>query len=113
MSRGDNKPAPLFTDSYSLAQWVLERLGSDDRQLPRTICRDVLDLLECVTLALKGRQREERAEEADERLIMLRIHLRLAESVGDLTEAQALHALEIADRIGRQLGAWLRAMDRS
>jgi hypothetical protein len=35
---------------------------------------------------------------------------RLAASTGCLTEAQAIFALDAADRIGRQLGGWLRSL---
>lgn len=103
-------PAPVFVDAYALAEWLLGRLGEDGRVLPRAICTAALRLLEAITLALGGRDTEARVEEADERLIALRVQVRLAASTGLLTDAQSLHALEIADRVGRQIGGWLRSL---
>ena len=50
-------------------------------------------------------------EEVDERLITLRLQLRLANTTGLLNEDQFLFALQAADRIGRQLGGWQRSMN--
>lgn len=101
--------APIFSDTFTLCQWLLERLDGQPGVLATTLCRNALQLLEAVALALKGRQRDERLEEADERLIMLRLQLRLAATTGLLEEEQSLFALAEADRIGRQLGGWQRA----
>ncbi len=103
--------APLFTDTFSLCEWLLQHFDRDPGVRSRTLCDNSLKLLEAVTLALKNRLREERLEEADERLITLRTQLRLAGSVGLLDERQMLFALESTDRIGRQLGGWQRALD--
>ena len=104
----DNR-APIFTNTYTLCQWLLEHFDDHTGVLAATLCRNALQLLEAVALALKGRQRAERLEEADERLITLRLQLRLAEATGLLDEGQCLFALSEADRIGRQLGGWQRA----
>jgi hypothetical protein len=64
-----------------------------------------------ITLALKDRRRDECLEEADERLLALRMQLRLTGAIGLLDEQQVLFALDCADRIGRQLGGWQRARD--
>ena len=109
MSR-ETSPAPLYTDAFSLCEWLLGRFGEDPRLLPQSLCSNGLALLEAVTLALKGRRREDQIDVADERLISLRTQIRLAAAVGCLTEAQALHALERADVIGRQLGGWMRSL---
>jgi hypothetical protein len=106
----DNR-APLFTETFSLCQWLLEQLDSQPSVLARVICENALKLLEAVTLALKGRLREERLEEADECLFTLRLQLRLADSISLLSEEQTLFALECADRIGRQLGGWQRSLN--
>jgi hypothetical protein len=42
--------------------------------------------------------------------ITLRTSMRLAMGVGLLDHSQGLFALECADRIGRQLGGWRRAL---
>jgi hypothetical protein len=102
------KQAPLFVDTFSLCQWLLQHLDQKPSVLSQTVCQSALGLLEAITLALKGRLREERVAEADERLITLRIQLRLAGAIGLFSEQQLLFALECADRIGRQLGGWQR-----
>ena len=71
---------------------------------PCRVCDDALALLRAVTLALRGRRR-------DEHLIRLRVMLRLAQACGHLQHAQMLHALERADAIGRQLGGWMKARE--
>lgn len=103
--------APLFRDAYSLCVWILGRLEGNPRPLARAICSNAIRLSESITLALKNRRREERLEELDERLVTLRLQVRLAVDTRALTQQQALFALEQADRIGRQLGGWLRSLD--
>ncbi len=110
MSRG-REPAPLYVDAFALCEWILGRFGDDRRVLPRAICEASLELLEAITLALKGRRREEFVDLADERLISLRTQLRLAAAAGYLQQSQVVHALERADAIGRQLGGWMRALE--
>ncbi len=66
-----------------------------------------------MTLALKGQMRDERLLEADERLVALRVQLRLAGALGRLSERQLLYALAGADAIGRQIGGWRRAQERA
>lgn len=102
-------PAPLYVDAFDLSRWLVERFGEKQEVLPQRICTSSLDLLEAVTLALKGRRRDESSERADECLICLRTLLRLAGSCGLLRDEQMLFALERADRIGRQLGGWMRS----
>lgn len=103
--------APLFADALSLAGWLTGRLGDDPRELSRAICRSAQALLEQLTLALKGRDRQRRLAEADVLVIRLQTQLRLAVVAGYLTEEQMLHALERLDQIGRQLGGWRRKLD--
>ena len=103
--------APIFADMFSLCEWLLHHLNREQDVLARTICDTALQLLEAITFALKDRRRDERLDEADERLIALRLHLRLAGAIGLFDEQQVLFALECADRIGRQLGGWQRARD--
>ena len=105
------KQAPLFTDAFSLCEWLLRQLDRESSVLARALCDSSLQLLTAVVLALKGRQREEQLAAADECLIMLRMQLRLAGAIGLLGESQLLFALECADCIGRQIGGWQRTLD--
>ena len=103
--------APIFPDTFSLCEWLLHHLHREPGVLSQTLCDNALKLLEAITFALKDRWRQERLEEADDRLLALRLQLRLAGSIGLFDEQQVLFALECADRIGRQLGGWQRASD--
>jgi hypothetical protein len=112
-ARGDAERAPLFTASMALASWLVKTLDREPGVLPAAIVRDGLRLLEALTLALKDRDRLARLDDADERLIALRLKLRLASETGLLSDRQAMHALEQANDIGRQLGAWLRSLEQA
>ena len=106
-------PAPIYADTFSLCEWLLGRLDVEGQVLARQICEDALVLLECVGLALKGRSVGERLDVADERLIALRLKLRLAAARGLMTEEQLVFAYQCTDAVGRQLGGWLRALGQS
>lgn len=67
--------------------------------------------MEHVVLALEGIDRLDHIDDADAQLILLRTQLRLAAATDHMTEAQMLHALTIADRMGRQLGGWQRSLE--
>ncbi len=105
------KQAPLFADAFALSEWLLRHVDGQTGVLARTLSQDALHVLDAVALALKGWSRPERLADADEHLILLRLHLRLAGATGLLAESQMLFALDCADRIGRQLGGWQRALD--
>ncbi len=98
---GRHTAAPLYVDSFALCEWLLGHFGEDSRCLPQALCQSALALFAAITLALKGRRREEQIENADEQLIRLRAQLRLARALDLLSEGQMLHALERADVIGR------------
>jgi hypothetical protein len=100
--------APLFTDTYDLAAWLLGRLDADASRLAAEICRLALALLDVVTEALRQRDDPAALEEADDLLRRLRLRLRLAGEIQLLDERRMLHALERADLVGRQLGALMR-----
>jgi hypothetical protein len=104
------RPAPLFADACQLYIWLHGRLAGAGDPLARALLEQSLGLTEALVLALKGRDREHNIDRADERLIVLRVWLRLAAEVGQCSEGQLLHALELTDRIGRQLGGWQRSM---
>lgn len=104
-------PAPLYGDTLNLCAWLLGRLDGDPHGLARSLCQHALGLLKNITLALHGRRRDDRMEAADEGLLILRAQFRLAVSTALLTQAQFLHVLDQVDRIGRQLGGWMRSQD--
>lgn len=104
-------PPPLYVDAHRLAREVLEAVGGSADPLPRRLAEDTLTLLDAVVLALKGFDPADRAERADEALVVLRAHLRLAVDLGIVPERRGVHLLEQADTIGRQLGGWRKRLD--
>ena len=106
----NRSPPPLYRDSGTLAEWILGRFQDDARPLGRRLCEQAIRLLELVVLALKGREREERIADAEERVICLRADLRIAAALGQLDDEQLLYALGLLDAIGRQLGGWARSL---
>jgi hypothetical protein len=103
-------PAPLFVHSFDLAGWVLAHFAERGDALSRELCARTLALLDHITLALQGQDRAGRLDEADETLVGVRLRLRLAEQLGWLDERQLMHALELADAIGRQIGGWQKSL---
>ena len=103
--------APIFSDCFTLTDWLLDRLDRTSSVLAHTLCRNALTLLDHVLLALKNIDRQHHIDSANQLLIRLRIQLRLAASIDLLSESQSLHALGIANRIGRQLGGWQRSLE--
>ncbi len=108
MSRTEH--APLFSDGFSLCQWLIERLGEHTSVLPRRICRTVLALFEHLVLALENIDREHHIDDADQSLILLRVQVRLPGATGYLDHGQMLHALTIITRFGHPLGGWQRSL---
>lgn len=102
--------SPIHADLVDLAEWVLDKFDRETSVLSRDLCAAALELLETVTLALKGRRQEENLELADELLIRVRVRLRMARQLGYLDDDQLMHNLEFTDGIGRQLGGWLRSL---
>jgi len=107
------RPTPLYRDSFALCDWVLQHFGDAGDALGRGLAETALSLLKAIVLALKAPHPDEYIETADEHLIVLRTWLRLAHTRGQIDEDQLLYALEQADRIGRQIGGWLRALEAS
>lgn len=103
-------PAPLFVDATRLAIEVLQRFDATPGRLADQLCRDVLELQASIAQALRTRGAPDHIDQADERLLLVRLHLRLAHDLGQLPEGGLVHLLEQADGIGRQLGGWRRAL---
>jgi hypothetical protein len=103
--------APIHADLVDLLDWLLNKFDKEEGVLPRRLCNGAIDLLQAVTLALKGRRQEENLYVADEQLIQVRILLRMACQQGYLEDRQLLHVLELTDSIGRQVGGWLRSIE--
>jgi hypothetical protein len=106
-------PAPLFVHGFDLAQWILGHFAQRSDPLSAELCTRSLALLDQITLALQDRDRELNLEAADETLTAVRLRLRLAEALGWLDARQLMHAIGLADAIGRQIGGWQRKLSAS
>ncbi|MCK6528242.1 hypothetical protein L6R50_12030 [Myxococcota bacterium] len=104
------KEAPLYNDAIQLARWICANLRAD-APVGRRVHHAALDLVEHVTLALHGLDREVEVDLADRAAARLRALLRLAFELDLLVEAGLLHAAAMLDRIGRQIGGWRRHLD--
>ncbi len=107
------KESPIFTCSYDLHAWLLDRFAEAQRCPP--VCRAVVHhsraLLEAVTLALLRFDTAERLVEADQHTALLRVHLRLAAEKELIDDRQLLHANGLLRDVGRQIGGWLKHLD--
>ncbi len=107
------KQAPVFIRAYDLHLWLLDHLagGSDLTEMRRVILHHSRILLEAVSLALSRFDTRRRIAEADERVTLLRVHLRLATERRLLNDRQLLHANKILSDIGRQIGGWRKSLE--
>lgn len=110
MSDAPPQEAPLLVQSLDLARWLVAHLDAPPAVTAR-IHRHALDLLEAVTWALRGFEREQQVESADRSAAALRVHLRLAWHLGALDDARHLFLAEQLDSIGAQIGGWLRRLE--
>ncbi|QTD50913.1 four helix bundle protein [Sulfidibacter corallicola] len=67
-------------------------------------------LLEAITLALKGFDRQENVVEADRALALVRLYLRLALEKQMIDDRQYAYGCRQCDSLGRQLGGWLKSL---
>ena len=104
--------APLFVRSYDLHSWLLDRLEQVDHhpEVRVAVLASSRSLLENVSLALSGHATATRIAEADEDLVLLRIHLRLAAEKRLIDQRRLLHANEQLRDIGRQIGGWRKRL---
>lgn len=107
--------APLHSDALALAAGLLDAIDDAPRHrvLRDRIGRGALRLVDAVVLATTGIERLANLHHADAEVATLRAHLQLALELGLLPEDFVLDAAAVTDRIGRQLGGWLRKLDRA
>lgn len=92
----DTNEAPIFVDSFSLAEWLLCRFQDSSHPLAQGVAAAAIELVELTALALSGHEKLERLHSMDELLVRLRMRVRLATAVGLLDQRQALFAAEQA-----------------
>ncbi len=105
------KEAPLFVRTFDLCVWF-QTLPLDAMVVGRVAQEEILRLLNDVTLAFKGNDREERLESADARCAVLRVQARLLNKLGLLDDRRLLFMVEGLDEVGRQIGGWLKRLSQ-
>ncbi len=110
-----SEPAPLYRDTMALCGVLLEELEGAATLAPvkARLSRGALALLDFVVLALAGHGRQDRLLDADAELRTLRAQLHLAYELGLVGEDTFLDLAEQADRVGRQIGGWLKKVQRA
>ena len=107
------KRTPLYRDTRALCGVLLQSLEEGDAHGPvrRRLADGVIRLFDLVVLALGGRDlRLERVTSADDELRTLRAQILLAHDLDVLDEETTLALIEQAERVGRQIGGWLRKL---
>ncbi len=104
--------SPLYRDTFALCGVLLEELdhGRDYETLRRNLADGAMRILDDVVLALAGCEREISLRHADAGLRVLRSKLSLALELGVLERRIFLDFAAQADRIGRQIGGWLKKL---
>jgi hypothetical protein len=105
-------PAPLLRDATALHTWLLHAFEDSPRPTARHLCALSTQLVDAILLALHDRDRRHQLATADDALLCLRLHLRLAGERGQCGIDGMWHALRLCDTVGRQIGGWQHAMDR-
>ncbi len=106
------KEAPVFVRAYDLHLWLLDRLagGGEPAEVRRAVLHHSRLLLETVALAVARFETRHRVVQADERVTLLRVHLRLAAERKLLNDRQLMYANEILSDVGRQIGGWRKSL---
>jgi hypothetical protein len=102
--------APLYVEAHDLALW-LDRHGRDDSQgeLAKDLGATGREFLFQVSRALAfPAARAAALEAADGAALRLRVLLRVAAEVGDLSPSQLRFVSGRVERAGRMLGGWRR-----
>lgn len=111
--------SPIFSRTYDFLLWLLPQASRFPRAyrftLAERVQRRALDLQETLIAAglRRGPERAARLREADAQLAQLRQALRLCKDLDFLTIGQYEHAAGRLAEIGRLLGGWQRAGEKS
>ena len=109
---------PLFVKVHDFNVWLLNHT----RRFPKHFRHTLTERLELLALefeellllanSIRGQERTSVLEQADGKLVCLRVRLRYTLDFGLLSGGQIRYATECLDELGRLLGAWLRGTDR-
>ncbi|MEM7198740.1 MAG: hypothetical protein AAF628_00625 [Planctomycetota bacterium] len=108
------RDAPVQHDVLDLCALLMPEVeeATGRALLAEALGASALRLLDDVTLAAAGREREAHLAAADEELLLLRARLELAAGVGGVDEGLLVDLAGRADAIGRQIGGWVRSLRR-
>lgn len=103
---------PLYRDTQAFCAVLLEALEGETDFIPlrHTLMSESLALQATIVQALAGTLRAEHLDEADALLCTLHARLALAHYLGLLGDEVFTALTSCANRIGRQLGGWLRKL---
>lgn len=106
--------SPVLGDTLALCAVLVEELDgvAAYARLAARLEDSAGRLVEHVACACRGIDRPGRLLAADAELCALRAHADIAVEVGLLDEKLYLGLLEQADKVGRQLGGWLKSLRR-
>lgn len=104
--------SPIYQDTMALCVVLIEEIETVRTYQPicHRLATGALRLVDHITLALSGFERQERLQDADAELLTLRTHLHLALELNIIDEDEFLNLVEQADLVGRQIGGWLKKM---
>lgn len=103
-------PAPMLGAATLLHTWVLSTFEAQRHPTANHLCRLSARVVDGVLLALHDRDRDLRLADADDALLCLRLHLRLAGERQQCSTDGMWHALRLCDDVGRQIGGWQRRL---
>ncbi len=109
------RDAPLYVEAFDLTRWVAERADTwPHRPLARLATGSACELVSAVSLALTfPASRSRHLEAADESIVRLRTHLRLAGGLGCLSAGGLRYAAGRLAAIGRMVGGWRKRLRRA
>ncbi len=105
--------SPIFAKTYEMLAWlfpVTARFPKSRRHsLTEKTENTALELFHCLVRAntVRGAERREALTAADAELQTLRVLLRLAKDLGDLSIRRYGHVSRLLAEIGKLLGGWL------
>ncbi len=106
--------APLFTKTYDLVLWLMARTQSFPKSQRFVLGARVMDhafeVLEAISLALRGFDRADNVARADSALALLRVYLRLAADSALLRRRQLVFATERIEELGKMVGGWQKRL---
>jgi hypothetical protein len=107
-------PAPLYEQTLAFAAALEGALLGEDAHagLAAALLQAVIALVDRIALAVAGIDRARNLAAADAALCTLRARIDLARRCGLWDDPLHLAAAEQTEAIGRQIGGWLRSLQR-